>query len=222
MKRKFFLKILGKIFLLMIIPLLLIIKLGWDSLLPIIIYLEFLLIWAQTEIGMRQTVMTSAQFEPSFYIEEITIPPTAKNSAVYCTYIHNVTENPAYTLGVGRILNRNNQPIYPAGWPKSLKANYISCLPPHQKLELYSINSEDREIIYNDELTFEVIYLNRFGILRTLRIKYLRGSPPLLIHEEVEKPGIFLNMIEDILFLSRLHKIKKEYIEKIKKAQETT
>lgn len=46
-------KIVGKFLLLLIIPILLVIRLGLDTILPIIVYMQFLLIWAQAEISMR-------------------------------------------------------------------------------------------------------------------------------------------------------------------------
>ena len=214
MKAKFFLRVLGKIFLLTIIPILLVIKLGWNSILPIIVYLQFLLIWAQTEIGMRQAVLSSAQFELSFNIKEETDTETFGPDSIFHVYIVNIGENPAYNLGIGRILDRKGQPIFPQMWSKSLERSHISCLPPNQSLELYSIRLDEKEKLLENELTIEVFYFNRFGDPRTLLMKFSKNYPPLLIHERIEKPGALLNSLEEIIFLWKFYRIQRKISEK--------
>lgn len=220
MRKKFLLKILGKIFLLMIIPILLIIKLGWESILPIIIYLQLLLIWAQAEIAMRQTVLTSVQFEPLFDIRETPSQMITRDSQsikIFSTYIRNISEYPAYNLGIGRILDKQKQPIDPSLWPKFLRRNNISCLSPNQEFELYTIDPSEREKILENELTFEILYFNRFGEVRTFYIIFSKMHPPLLMHEEIRKPGFLLNTFEDITFLLRFYKFQKWFREKLKR-----
>jgi len=217
MMRWFFVKFLRnfflKIFLLMIVPILLIIKLGWESILPIIIYLQLLLIEAQVEIAMRQNVLISAQFEPSFDIREESsqiITGAPQPVEVFSVYIRNISKYPAYNLGLGRILNAKKRPIYPAMWPKFLINNYISCLSPDQEVKLYSIDPNEREKILENELTFEILYFNRFGEIRTFRIKFSKTSPPLLIHEEFQKPGFLLNTLEEIAILWNMYKFRQK------------
>jgi hypothetical protein len=157
MRAKFFLRIIGKIFLLTIIPVLLVVKLGWDSILPIIVYLQFLLLWAQTEIGMRQAILSSAQFEPSFNIKEEETPIFGRPKSIFNVHVVNISENPAYNLIVGRVLNGKGNPISPQMWPKFLSRNQIGCLPPNQSLELYSLDSDEREKLLEGELSFEIL-----------------------------------------------------------------
>jgi hypothetical protein len=205
-KIKFFSKILGKILLLMLIPILLIVKLGWDSILPFIIYLQLLLLWAQTELGMRQATLVSAQFEPSFNIEEKTSSSESGRESVYGEII-NLTQNPAYTLFIARILDRNGQALPPQIWPKSLERKHITCLPPIQRAELYSIHPNDREKLLENELSFEVLYCTRFGEIRTLLIKFSKKHPLLLIHERIKRrPGVLLNLLEEIIFYWKFYK----------------
>ncbi len=214
MKKNVFLKVSGKIFLLTLIPILLVIKLGWDSILPIIVYLQFLLIWAQTEIGIRQAVLSSSQFEPSFDIKEETETEVFGHDSIFPVYIVNISDNPAYNLGIGRILDKKGQPIFPQLWPKSLVRSHISCLPPKQSLKLYSIRLDEREKLLEDEVCFEVLYFNKFGDLRTFWIKFSKNHPPLLIHERVEKPGVLLNSLEEILILWKFYRVQQKISEK--------
>ena len=103
-------KIVGKFLLLLIIPILLMIRLGIDAILPIIVYMQFLLIWAQTEISMRQNALFSAQFEPVFNIsingQTLEIESSARKVLYYNVRLRNVSNNPAYAIGVGRLLDR--------------------------------------------------------------------------------------------------------------------
>ena len=73
-------------------------------------------------------------------------------------------------------------------------------MPPNQSLELYSIRLDEKEKLLENELTIEVFYFNRFGDPRTLLMKFSKNYPPLLIHERIEKPGVLLNSLEEIIF----------------------
>jgi hypothetical protein len=201
-------KFSGKVFLLMLIPILLVVKLGWDSILPLIVYLQLLLIWAQTELGMWQTVLVTAQFEPSFNIEERGLFEPGRK-AVYADII-NLSQNPAYTLSIARVLDRNRQAIPPQMWPKSLEGKHISCLAPNQRAELYSIDPNDREKLLANGLSFEVFYFTRFGEIRTFHISFSKTHPLLLIHERIKRPGVLLNTLEEIIFRWRFYREFRE------------
>ena len=219
MRISFFIRVLAKLLLIMIIPILLIITRGWDSILPIIIYLQFLLIWAQVEIAMRQGILFSIQFEPSFSLTEDS-EITSVNShhfRIYSGYIHNVSNAPAYYVSISRIIDEQNKPIPPDLWPKTLETISIACLPPGQKVKLYSIYDQDRKRILDERLTFEVFYLNRLGDPRTLYIKFSKTYPPLLIHERISKPGILLNTFEEMALFFKFYKFRRVFHEKGKR-----
>jgi hypothetical protein len=205
MRAKFFLKVLGKIFLLIIIPILLIIKLWWDSVLPLIVYLQFLLLWAQTEIGMGQSVLSSAQFEPSFDIKEETVEISGQTC--FDIYLVNISENPAYYVGIGGIFDLGGQEAPPQMWPKSLKDGYTNCLPPKQPLKLCSLSLDERKKLMRHNLHFDVLYSNKFGDRRILQIMFSEDSPPLVFYEKIKKPGVLLNTFEEIIsFWLEIHR----------------
>ena len=80
---------LGKLAaLFVVVPALLVARLRWDAILPIIIYLQLLLIWIQAEISLRQTALFAAQFEPAFDVR-------LSESGPATLTIENVSENPA-------------------------------------------------------------------------------------------------------------------------------
>ena len=45
-----------------LVPAILMARLRWDSVLPIIIYFQLLLIWIQAEVSLRQNELYAAQF----------------------------------------------------------------------------------------------------------------------------------------------------------------
>jgi len=198
-------KNLGKVLLLALIPFLLAIRFKWDAILPFIIYLQFLLIWAQAEIGLRQHALFSAQFDPSFdvkltRIEGRGVIDKETGTVLRCLSlsIHNMSENPAYNIMVGRILYGQNKPMPPDNWTK-VSPERISSLAPDQEVLLCSL---DEDIVKNDP-TIEVSYSNRLGDWKEIHIEFLKDGKLLLIPGKVQAPGILLNTFEDLtLFLT--------------------
>lgn len=192
-------KISVKILLLALIPILLAIRFRWDAILPIIIYLQLLLIWAQAEIGLRQHVLLSAQFDPSFDVELIK-KRVADAHLPYNIYIRNTSKNPAYNIRVGRILYEN-KPMPPDNWIK-VSSELISSLAPDQKVLLCSL---DEYIVKNDP-TIEVSYSNHLGDWREIHITFFTDEKLFLIPRKVQAPGILLNTIEGLtLFLNQMY-----------------
>lgn len=192
-------KILVKILLLALIPILLAIRFRWDAILPIIIYLQLLLIWAQAEIGLRQHVLLSAQFDPSFDVE-LTKKRVADAHLPYNIYIRNTSKNPAYNIRVGRILYEN-KPMPPDNGSK-VSSEFISSLAPDQKVLLCSLNED---IVKNDP-TIEVSYSNHLGDLREIHIAFFTDEKLFLTPRKVQAPGILLNTIEGLtLFLNEMY-----------------
>lgn len=192
-------KILGTIILLALIPILLAIGFRRDAILPIIIYLQLLLIWAQAEIGLRQHVLLSAQFDPSFDVELIK-KRVADAHLPYNIYIRNTSKNPAYNIRVGRILYEN-KPMPPDNWSK-VSSELISSLAPDQKVLLCSL---DEYIVKNDP-TIEVSYSNHLGDWREIHITFFTDEKLFLIPRKVQAPGILLNTIEGLtLFLNEMY-----------------
>jgi len=192
---------LGKMLLLALIPILLVIKFRWDAILPVIIYLQLLLIWAQTEIGLRQHLLFSAQFDPSFDVKlkEGALIANEKEGGIrhYNIYITNTSKYPAYNVMIGRILDEQNYPISPNIWKNKILTSAIYSLTPGKDVLLGSI--VDKSFFENN--TIEINYTNLFGEWKEIWIKFLSGRP-LVIPKGREAPGILLNTFEElILFL---------------------
>lgn len=182
-------KNLGKVLLLALIPILLAIRFEWDAILPIIIYLQLLLIWAQAEIGLRQHVLFSAQFDPSFDVK-------LRNNVNL--FVRNASKNPAYNIMVGRIMDEQNKPISPNNWKGKVSSYFIGSLAPDQAVLLCSLREKD----FFKNKAIEVSYTNQFGDWKEIYIRLLEDEKLLFIPGKVQAPGILLNTFEDLtLFL---------------------
>ena len=198
-------KNLGKVLLLALIPILLVIRFGWDAILPFIIYLQFLLIWAQAEIGLRQHALFSAQFDPSFDVKLTKIEgrgvidkETGTALRRLSISIRNLSKNPAYNIMVGRMLDEQNKPIPPNNWKDKVSSDLIGSLAQDQEVLLCSL---DEDIVKNKP-AIEVSYTNQFGEWKEIYIRFLEDEKLLLIPRKVQVPGILLNTFEDLpLFL---------------------
>lgn len=124
---KLMFSILIRVMLLLALPVLAFLKLGWgsDFLMVIIIYAQLLVIWRQAEIYERQNLLLLNQFEPSFSVR------INDNMLI----IENVSQNPAYDVGIVRVLREDGKPIPPEKWREyiSFPEEYlIQCLSPKE------------------------------------------------------------------------------------------
>ena len=177
--------------LLVVVPLVLIIALGWTTaILPIIIYLQLILIWVQAEISLRQTALFAAQFEPAFDVK------FADNARTTLT-IANVSENPAYNVNVSRLLDEGGTPFNPKQWEDKLDLDDgMASLPPHEKRNLCVLKDQSlRDRLMTRGGAIEVSYFSRQGEVRTLTIAF-GAAQLLLISDGALKPGVLLRTFE--------------------------
>ncbi len=202
-------KILCKILLLALIPILLMIKFKWDAILPTIIYLQFLLIWAQAEIGMRQHLLFSAQFNPSFKVRLVGNTMTEGENKIN---IRNTSDKPAYNIEIARVLDGQNEPIPPNSWKDKISTLFINNLAPGEEVSLGYL--ADKSFFENK--TIEISYTNLFGEWKEIRIKFLNGRL-LVIPGREQAPGFLLNTFEDLVLFLKFIKFQHYY--KVSKKQ---
>jgi len=197
-------KILFKVILLIaLFPSILLCIYGWEAFIPMLVYFQFLLIWAQVEVGMRQHILTRFQSEPSFAVEKKIEVGGASEKKVYLITINikNISDWPSYNLFLARVLDEKFLPVKPNEWKKWLRPNSIN----------YLLAGEEKTLCYVKEppenfggLIFEVHYRNRFGDFRMLHFRFLGEDEVLLMHEEPPKPGWLLRTLEEF---SRAHNL---------------
>lgn len=194
----------GFILLLFLIPILLGVRFKWDAILPTIIYLQLLIIWAQSEIALRQHSLFTLQFRPFFGIrsERIIVEPPS-----YTVWIRNTSKNAAYNIMVDRILDKHNRPVPPGEWENKVHSDLISSLAPEEEELLCSFNEE----IANSELTIEFSYSDQLNELGVMHIKLLKGRKMLLIPETKEPPGLLLNTLEYFALFFKFMRFKRYF-----------
>jgi hypothetical protein len=167
------------------------VRLRWEAILPIIIYLQLLLIWVQAEISLRQTALFAAQFEPAFDVKVSEWVPMTLT-------IENVSENPAYNVSVGRLLDERSAPLDPKQWQDKLEIDQMSALAPHEKHRLCAFRDEAlRENVLTHGGSVEVLYFSRQGEVQSVRLRFLKDGQMLIVSGGTLPTGILLRTIED-------------------------
>jgi hypothetical protein len=185
-----------------IVPVLLIVRLRWDAILPIIIYLQLLLIWIQAEISLRQTALFAAQFEPAFDIK-------CSESEPATLTIENVSENPAYTLSVARVLDAHHIPLNPSLWEGKLELDRMATLAPHEKRRLCTFKDETlRNNLLTEGGALEILYFGRRGESQCVTLLFT-GGQLLIVTGESLPPGVLLHTLESVSSIWRLLRFRQ-------------
>ena len=190
------------ILLLVLLPSILFCIYGWEAFIPILVYFQFLLLWAQVELGMRQHALTRFQSEPNFAVEKKIEEGGTVEKKVFLTKINikNISDWPSYNLFLARVLDEKFLPVKPNKWKNWLRTNHINYLLPGEEKTLCYVREPPENF---EGLIFEVHYCNRFGDLRTLHFRFLGEDEVLLMHEEPPKPGWLLRTLEEFSLLLR-------------------
>lgn len=197
-------KRIGFVLLLLLIPALLGIKFKWDAILPIIIYLQLLMIWAQAEIALRQHTLFTIQLKPFFGIRyQWTVSEPSPN----IIWVRNTSKNAAYNIMVGRLLDKQNKPIPPNQWKDKLHSDLISSLSPDEEKFLCSLD----EGLVGSEFAIEFSYLDHLGELGIMFVKLMKERKILLIPETKEPPGILLSTFEYFALFFRFMSFKRHF-----------
>jgi len=209
------LKILLKVILLfLLVPSIFFYAFGLEALIYVLIYFQFLLLWAQVELGMRQHALTRFQSEPYFDVERSPggalygVGERGETIRTEVLKIKNISDWPAYNVMLARVLDDKFLPIEPSKWKKWLHTHLIRCLPPHKEEVLCSwiVGRVPKDF---EKLIFEVHYRNRFGDYGVLSIMFFSGEHIILSQSEPPKPGWLLPTLEEFGLLLRLRQFKK-------------
>lgn|GEM_PF-2361571 len=190
---------------LLAIPSVLLVRYGFDAVIPLVAYLQFILLWAQTELWLRQNMIHLSQFEPFFDVR-LTDPklkidlnlggstgglPERLHDGIY---IRNVSKNPAYAVGVARILDERRRPIRPGEWVGISVEPPRALLPPREWRKICSLSPKGVEFLRGKAV--EIGYVDKFHNWKTLTVVIREDLNIMLIPEYRGTPGILLNMLE--------------------------
>src|SRR5216683_631789 len=174
-----------------LVPAVLMVRLRWDFVLPIIIYFQLLLIWIQAEVSLRQNELYAAQFEPLF---DVQVTGASRMSLT----IENVSDKPAYTLSVSRFMDQNHKPVPPAQWTNKVDCARAATLVPGGKLPLCTVKDEDfGKLIRQLHMSAEVSYFDPLGKWQSLVVTFF-DDDLLLVPAGRRLPGFVLNTFETL------------------------
>ena len=205
MRKVFFLKILFKIFLLVIIPITLIIYMiltgiSFSGVLTIVAYFQFLLIWAQAEIALRQHALFASQFDPFFKIRSFIDNYLTVSGArtTFSLVIENTSQNPAYSVMISRVFDESHRPMRPDTWIE----------------KFWNVSKKD--LVYGDKIvwktddiefiegkTIEVSFVNKFGDFKDCQV-LIRKREACLFPASLREPGILLNTFTELSLFFKL------------------
>jgi hypothetical protein len=171
-----------------LVPTVLVARLRWDSVLPIIIYFQLLLIWIQAEVSLRQNELYAAQFEPLFDVQ-------VTGASRMALTIENVSDKPAYTVSVSRFIDQSH-PMPPAQWTDKVDCPRASTLVPGGKLPLCTVKDEDfAKLLRQLHMSLEVSYFDPLGRWQSLIVTFF-DDDLLLTPAGRRLPGFVLNTFE--------------------------
>ncbi len=172
-----------------LVPAVLVVRLRWDSVLPIIIYFQLLLMWIQAEVSLRQNELYAAQFEPLFDVQ-------VTGASRMALTIENVSDKPAYTLSVSRFMDQNHKPVPPAQWTNNVDCPRAATLVPGGKLPLCTVKDEEfAKLLRQLHMSVEVSYFDALGKWQSLIVTFF-GDDLLLTRPGRGLPGFVLNTFE--------------------------
>lgn len=174
-----------------LVPAVLMVRLRWDSVLPIIIYFQFLLIWIQAEVSLRQNELYAAQFEPFFDVQ-------VTGASHMALTIENVSDKPAYTLSVSRFMDQNRQPLPPAEWTNKVDCPRAATLVPGGRLPLCTVRDENfAKLLRQLHMSVEVSYFDLLGKMQILFVTFF-DDDLLITPARGRLPGFVLNTFETL------------------------
>jgi hypothetical protein len=186
-------------------PILSLVLLGRDAILPIVLYFQLLLLWGQIEIAQKQHVLVSMQYEPSFSVETEPIDVYGMGEVRTSVHLHNTSKNTAYNVMVGRILGEKGVPIPPDMWKGKINSEFISSMSPDQKSDFCWFDNS----MLKDKFTIEVLYNNQLGEWRDFHILFFEGDKVMIIPARTEAGGFLLELFRDLALMLKFRRLRK-------------
>ena len=162
-----------------------------DSLLAVIFFGQFYIIWGQLEVAMRQTRLSTLEYDPEFIIDAEKIP--------YVTYVgggYHIVK----LRNIGKHLARNVLilvDIAAKSSQKEVHSQQVSNIAPNETVEIdYSFIES---VFSTAKITINLDYNNILGYpCRMSFIKEPKYPDFIVLKPERRMPGILLNSSEDL------------------------
>jgi hypothetical protein len=163
-----------------------------DSLLAIIFLGQFYIIWAQLEVALRQTRLSTLEYEPEFKIE---IEKSRKPAGVTGAVGH---ADDAKLINVGKHLARDVYAKINIRGAKPIP-NQLGDIDPDKSHHVHTFKEGD---LNNNKVIIDINYQNILGESGSVIFIKNPKFPEFIGVERVKMPGILLNSFE-MLFSRR-------------------
>jgi len=188
-----------------------------DSLLAILFLGQIYIVWAQLEVALRQTRLSTLEYEPEFTLEikEGTSgypPPSSYSLKYYDIRLKNVGKHLARNIMVSAY-------ITPATKHKpEITSYFVGNMAPDDSVTIFPI---EEDAFRNSTITVELDYENILGEMGGMTFyKYGKILPSnFMVAKTVEMPGILLKSFEDLIRISNLLTFQRR-IKRIREKQE--
>jgi len=179
-----------------------------DSLLAVIFFGQFYIIWGQLEVAMRQTRLSTLEYDPEFIIDAEKIP--------YVTYVgggYHIVK----LRNIGKHLARNVLilvDIAAKSSQKEVHPQQVSNIAPNEIVELPQFDESD---FSTAKITINLHYNNIFGYPCGMTfIKEQKYPDFIVLKPERRMPGILLNSSEDLTSFLQSFVVQRK-VERIEK-----
>jgi hypothetical protein len=178
-----------------------------DSLLAIIFLGQFYIIWAQLEVALRQTRLSTLEYEPEFKIEikksskPVVVADDERNMKGFTYFPYDAT-----LKNVGKHLARN----------VSAEINILAVKPPYRNIkppvrQFGDIGADKSHFVYgfmeedlkNTRVTIKFKYQNILGVSGSVGFISEPEFCQFIGIERVKMPGILLNSFEKLLSIRK-------------------
>jgi len=157
-----------------------------ESLMAVIFLAEVYIIWAQLEVALRQTRLSTLEYEPEFGIAKREVGDS------YEIEVKNLGKHMARNVFISIDLKLTDTKL-----PPKLISNIASG-------ELVHVCSVRKEVLDNSEVAIELSYENTLGESGWITFVKDPKLPEFVARTIRGMPGILLNSFEELILLMRL------------------
>jgi hypothetical protein len=172
-----------------------------DSLLAVIFFGQFYIIWGQLEVAMRQTRLSTLEYDPEFIIDTKKITYSLVGGGYHTVKLRNIGKHLAQNVLIFvDIAAKSSQ--------KQVHSQQVSNIAPNEIVELPQFNESD---FNTAKITINLHYNNILGYSCGMTfIKEPKYLDFIVLKPERKMPGILLNSFEDLTSFLQLFAVQRE------------
>lgn len=182
-----------------------------ESLVAILLLGELYIIWAQLEVALRQTCLSTLEYEPEFKIEvkrDTDIAIEGRTSSAVGLELVNVGEHLARNVSVS---------VEVEGKQEEYGYRFFTNIAPSERVPFHALSER---WFSTDTLTVDLDYDNVLGDSREMTFRKEHDIPEFIAIGRIRMPGLLLSSLEElglifgsVMLSRRVKKLKEEHKE---------